>query len=133
MEASTDAMEDIRKLIATQITETIQLVLPQQIAQQLALEREKQVDKDKEATSESENERTPTPSEAMRIARGKGITGASRFQAVRNVRPVGVEVRVPREPRHRAAEEPRERRERDRTHRAPTDANRQGHHPAEHP
>ncbi|CAN8323826.1 unnamed protein product [Cochlearia groenlandica] len=32
MEASTDAMEDIRKLIATQITETIQLVLPQQIA-----------------------------------------------------------------------------------------------------
>ncbi|CAN8318851.1 unnamed protein product, partial [Cochlearia groenlandica] len=91
MALSPEAMDDLRKLIATQVAEAMTQLLPQQISQQLTLEREKQAKEAKEATLESESGHTPTTSEAMRITKGKGIVGTSRFQAIRNIRPINTE------------------------------------------
>ncbi|CAN8271926.1 unnamed protein product [Cochlearia groenlandica] len=84
-------MDDLRKIIATQVAEAMTQLLPKQISQQLTLEREKQGKEAKEATWESESGHTPTPSEAMKITKGKGIADMSRFQAIRNIRPINAE------------------------------------------
>ncbi|CAN8272160.1 unnamed protein product [Cochlearia groenlandica] len=120
MALSPEAMDDLRKLIATHVAEAMTQLLPQQISQQLTLEREKQAKEAKEVTSESESVHTPTPSEAMRITKGKGLAGTSRFQAIRNLRPINAEEeqRIPRQRAHAELSEPEERAPRRRQHAA---------------
>ncbi|CAN8307564.1 unnamed protein product [Cochlearia groenlandica] len=90
MALSPEAMDDLKKLVATQVAEAMTQLLPQQISKKLTFERDKQA-KEKEVTSESESGHTPTPSEAMRIAKGKGIADTSRFIAIRNIHPINAE------------------------------------------
>ncbi|CAN8307460.1 unnamed protein product [Cochlearia groenlandica] len=112
MALSQEALDDLKKIIAAQVAEVMAQSLPQQILQHLTVEREKDA---KEVTSESESEHTPTPSEAMRIAKGKGLAGTSKFRVVRNLHlvhtdrdprrptcanPTGQEARVPRSRAH---------------------------------
>ncbi|CAN8242777.1 unnamed protein product, partial [Cochlearia groenlandica] len=102
MALSPKALDDLKKLIATQVAEAMAQLLPQQISQQLTLEREKQARKAKEVSSESESGHTPTPSEAIRLAKGKGPAGSSRMQAIRHVFPRDNTEKETRLPRDRA-------------------------------
>ncbi|CAN8271779.1 unnamed protein product [Cochlearia groenlandica] len=53
------------------------------------MEREQQYKKATVVSSEFESDPTPTPSEAIRISKGKGVAGTSKFRAVRNIFPAG--------------------------------------------
>ncbi|CAN8242715.1 unnamed protein product [Cochlearia groenlandica] len=121
MALSPETLDDLKKLIATQVAEAMSLLLPQQISQQLTLEREKQAQEATKVTSDSDGGSTPNPSEAMRICKGKGIAGTSRFQAIRNLRPNNAEKeqRVPRQRAHAELSEPEDRAPRRRQHAAP--------------
>ncbi|CAN8243195.1 unnamed protein product [Cochlearia groenlandica] len=121
MALSPEALDDLKKLIATQIGEAMSSILPQQISQQLTLEREKQAKEATKGTSDSEGGSTPTPSDAMRICKGKGVAGTARFQAIRNLRPTNAEKeqRVPRQRVHAELSDPEDRAPRRRPHAAP--------------
>ncbi|CAN8319566.1 unnamed protein product [Cochlearia groenlandica] len=105
MALSPEALDDLKKIIASQVDGFMAQNLPQQVSQHLTLERERNAKNTKEVTSESECEHTPTLSDSMRIAKGKGLAGTSKFRAIRNIHPVHAE-REEREPRRPARVEP---------------------------
>ncbi|CAN8242965.1 unnamed protein product [Cochlearia groenlandica] len=123
MALSPEALDDLKKLIAAQVTEAMTQLLPQQISQQLTLERERQAREATRVTSDSEGGSTPTPSEAMRVIRGKGVAGTSKFQAIRNLRPVN-DNGPSKEPGHPTRNGPTEPELRAPRQRAPTGRNR---------
>ncbi|CAN8242633.1 unnamed protein product [Cochlearia groenlandica] len=66
--------------------------------QQLTIECAQRHNKDKGVSSDSESGHKPTTSEALHIAKGKGVSGASQFRAVRNIHLVNAEARDTRVP-----------------------------------